>query len=138
MPSNLDNESRIYIQEKEQALMQSHETIQVTIVKSSLIQSSLPIPPFLGLAKKRRFSETAVLGGSITFKWAAVLGGTILHLTQNTVLVPVALFSYFEQSLPQILQGKITRLEHLLQLKDLRIEDLDMKLKNTMGGPPRR
>ena len=54
--------------------MQSHETIQVTIVKSSLIQSSLPIPPFLGLAKKRRFSETAVLGGSITFKWAAVLG----------------------------------------------------------------
>lgn len=63
MPSTLDNESRIYIQEKEQALMQSHETIQ-------------------------------------------------------------------------ILQAKISRLEHLLQLKDLRIEDLDMKLKNNMQGMP--
>ena len=32
-----------------------------------LVQSSLPIPPFLGLAKNWRYSETAVLGG-ITFK----------------------------------------------------------------------
>merc|ERR1712176_75637 len=60
MPSSLahlDHESRIYIQEREQALLQSQETIQ-------------------------------------------------------------------------ILQSKISRLEHLLQLKDLRIEDLDMKLKS--------
>ena len=32
------------------------------------VQSSLPIPPFLGLEKKQRYSETAVLGRSITFK----------------------------------------------------------------------
>ena len=47
-----------------------------------LVQLSLPILLFLGLAKNRRYSETAVLGGSITFKnpiwdlkWAEVLGG---------------------------------------------------------------
>ena len=34
--------------------------------KYYIIQSSLP--PFLGLAKNRRYSETAVLGGSITLK----------------------------------------------------------------------
>ena len=53
-------------------------------------QSSLPIPPFFGLEKNWQYSETAVLGGSITLKtlngqryWEgggigreAVLGGT--------------------------------------------------------------
>ena len=33
-----------------------------------LLQSSLPIPPFLGLAKNRRYSETVVLGRSLTLK----------------------------------------------------------------------
>ena len=33
-----------------------------------MIQSSLPIPPFLGLVKNRRYSETAVLGGSNNIK----------------------------------------------------------------------
>jgi len=68
MPSSLahlDHESRIYIQEREQALLQSQETIQ-------------------------------------------------------------------------ILQSKISRLEHLLQLKDLRIEDLGMKLKAAIGNRPTR
>ena len=34
---------------------------------TSHLQSSLPIPPILGLAKNLRYSGTAVLGGSITF-----------------------------------------------------------------------
>ena len=46
------------------------------------VQSFLPIPPFLGLVKNRRYSKSAVLEGSITLKnpiwdlkWAAVIGG---------------------------------------------------------------
>ena len=46
------------------------------------IQSSLPIPPFLGLVKNLWYSKTAALRGSISFKnpiwdlkWVAVLGG---------------------------------------------------------------
>eukprot|EP00116_Pleurobrachia_bachei_P003543 sb/3463805/ len=41
------------------------------------------------------------------------------------------------QEVIQILQSKISRLEHLLQLKDLRIEDLSMKLQTMGGGAPR-
>ena len=47
-------------------------------------------------------------------------------------------YQMFEYLFRQILQSKISRLEHLLQLKDLRIEDLDMKLKAALGGRPMR
>ena len=53
---------------------------------------SLPKPPFLGLAKNRRYSETVVLGGSITLKkpiwdlkWEAVLGGTTVFWVNYTL-----------------------------------------------------
>ncbi|CAF4149013.1 unnamed protein product, partial [Didymodactylos carnosus] len=38
----------------------------------------------------------------------------------------------------QILQAKIRRLEHLLHLKDVRVEDLSEKLERVKGGVSRQ